>query len=212
MAGVLPASAQTPRSQPSQPRVLIDVGGAVLGGGDLGSVDATYTTPAGGPFTLFSTAQSWSAGAGIIGHLQVRVTPRLAIELSGDFTRPEARSKITGDFESAADTTATQTVSQFRTNLGAVWSFPTRGRWTPFARGTIGWLRHLSNDNTLYSDGVTTDLGGGVRYAWREKPGHIKPYGVRADVFLNIRSGGLDLAQKSRIVAPGFSVSFILKL
>jgi len=203
------ALAQTP---PAQPRVLIDVGGTMLGGGSLGSSDATYTTSTGGSFTLFSTSQSWSAGHGIIGHLEVRVAPRVAVELSGDWTRPEIRSKITSDFEGAAGTTATQRLSQFRANAGVVVSFASHGRWTPFARGAVGWLRHLSSDNTLYQDGVTADLGGGLRYAWREKAGHVKPYGLRADIWLNARSGGLDLAQKSRIIAPGVSVSFILKL
>ena len=177
-----------------------------------GSADATYTTSTGASFTLFSTAQSWSSGEGIIGHLEIRVAPRVALEISGDWTRPEIRSKITSDFEGAADTTATQRVSQFRANGGVVVSFAPRGRWTPFARGAVGWLRHLSSDNTLYQDGVTADLGGGVRYAWREKAGHVTPYGVRADFWLNARSGGLDLAKQSRIVTPGFSVAFILKL
>lgn len=184
----------------------------MLGGGSLGSVSATYTTPTGTPFTLFTTEQSWSAGAGIVGHLQVRVAPRVAIEISGDWTRPEARSKITGDLEGAADSTATQTVSQFRANGGVVVSLAPHGRWTPFVRGALGWMRHLSNENTLYQDGVSGDLGAGVRYAWREKSGHLKPYGVRADVWVNVRSGGLALAPTSRVVAPGFSVAFIFKL
>lgn len=204
-----PAAAQT---RPVPPRILIDVGGTMLGGGALGSTDATYLTPTGESFTLFSTSQSWSAGAGIIGHLQVRVAPRVALELSGSWTRPEIRSKITGDFEGAADTTATAAVSQFLTNGGLVVSFKTRGKWTPFARGAVSWLRHLSDDETLYQDGISAELGGGIRYAWKEKRGHVKPYGLRADVWISARSGGLELAQKSWVIAPGFSAAFIFKL
>ncbi len=204
-----PVSAQV---APLPPRVLLDVGGTVLGGGALGSTDATYVTATGAPFTLFSTSQSWSTGVGATAHLQVRLKPRVAVELSGSWTRPDIRSKITGDFEGAADTTATSAVSQFLTSGGLVVSFRPRGKWTPFARGAVSWLRHLSNDETLYQDGLSADLGGGLRYAWREKRGHVRPYGVRADVWINVRSGGLELAHQSRVIAPGFSAAFIFKL
>jgi len=206
---VAPASAQ---SVPLPPRVLFDVGGTLIGGGALGTTDATYLTPTGQSLTLFSTSQSWSAGAGITGHLQVRLKPRVALELSGTWTRPEIRSKITGDFEGAADTTALQPVSQFLTNGGVVVSFARHGAWTPFARGAVGWLRHLSSDQTLYQDGLSVELGGGVTYVWRPTPGHLRPYGLRADVWANLRRGGLELAQASRIIAPGFSAEFIFKL
>jgi hypothetical protein len=208
LAPAVPAAAQ----QAPPPRVLIDVGGTVLGGGALGSTDATYITPTGQSTTLFSTSQSWSAGAGLIAHLQVRVKPRVDLELTGSWTRPEIRSKITGDFEGAADTTAASTVDQFLTSGGLVVSFARHGKWTPFARGAVSWLRHLSNDQTLYQDGISAELGGGIRYAWKEKRGHVKPYGLRADVWISARSGGLDLAQKSRVIAPGFSAALIFKL
>ena len=204
---VVPAQAQT-----LAPRVLIDVGGAVIGGGGLGSADATYLTPGGTPLTLFSTSQSWSSGAGVIGHLMVRVKPRVAVELSGSWTRPALRTAITGDFEGIANTVASQTVSQFLTNGGVVVSFRPRGRWTPFARGAVGWLRQLSNDQTLYDDGVSADIGGGVRYAWTEKRGHVKPYGLRGDVWMNVRTGGITVAARSRVIAPGMSIALMFKL
>lgn len=194
------------------PRVLVDVGGTALGGGGLGSIDATYTTPTGTSFTLFSTSQSWGAGRGVVGHVMIRVKPRVAIELSESWTRPELRASITGDFEGAPDTMATQAVQQFLTSAGVVVSFTPHGKWTPFARGAVSWMRHLSNDQTLYLDGVAGDLGGGVRYVWKEKSGHVKPYGLRADVWMNVREGGIKLAQKSRVIAPGFSASLIFKL
>lgn len=205
----VPAAAQ---STVAPPRVLIDLGGTMQGGGDLGSTDATYTTPTGTPFTLFSTAQSWGGGAGVVGHLSIRVKPRVALEVSGSWTRPELRARITGDFEGAADTTATQTVSQFLAGAGVAVSFKPRGKWTPFARGAVSWMHHLSNDQTLYQDGVAADLGGGVRYVWKEMRGHVKPYGLRADVWMNVRSGGIELAPRSRIITPGFSASLIFKL
>ncbi len=205
----VPAAAQ---SASAPPRVLLDVGGTLLGGGSLGSTDATYTTPTGASFTLFSTAQSWGSGAGVTAHLLIRVKPRVAFEVSGSWTRPELRARISGDFEGAADTTATETVSQFLTGAGVVVSLTPRGKWTPFARGAVSWMRHLSSDQTLYADGVAADLGGGVRYAWKNARGHVKPYGLRADVWMSVRSGGMALAQRSRIIAPGFSASLIFKL
>ena len=211
-AAIVTCASVPAEAQNTPPRVLFDIGATVLGGGSLGSADAVYTTPSGGAFTLFSTSQSWSAGAGVVGHLQIRLTPRVQLEVSESWTRPEIRSSITGDFEGAANTVATQTVHQFMTSGGLVLSFAPRGRFRPFARGAVSWMRHLSNDQTLYRDGVAADIGGGVVYAWADRNGHIKPYGLRADVFVNVRSGGLDLAKKSRVIAPGFSASFIFKL
>jgi hypothetical protein len=203
---------QRSEAQALAPRVLIDVGAARIGGGSLGSRDATYTTPAGDPFTLFSTSQSWSAGTGVIGHVLVRITPRVAAELSGSWTRPELRSTITADFEGIGNTTASQSVSQFLTSGGLVMSLRQRGKWTPFARGAIGWLRHLTNDQTLYDDGISAEIGGGVKYTWAEKHGHFRPYGLRADVWMNLRTGGIEAAPKSRVIAPGLALSLMFKL
>ena len=194
------------------PRVLIDIGGSWAGGGSLGSTDATYITPSGATMTLFSTSQSVSGGAGLGGHLRVRLTPRVAVEASASWSRPELRSRITGDFESAEETTATQTFSEFLAGGGLVMSFKRESRWRPFARGAVSWMRQLSGDQSHYHDGVRADLGGGMEYVWREKRGHIKPYGLRADVWIGVKRGGLELDQKSRIISPGFSASLIFKL
>ena len=88
----------------------------------------------------------------------------------------------------------------------------TPGGQPPFARGAVSWLRHLSHDQTLYQDGIALDLGGGVDYVWRTKGGHVKPYGLRADVFMNMRSGGIDAAAKSRVIAPAIGLSLIFRM
>lgn len=194
------------------PRLLLDVGGTWTGGGSLGTTDANYITPTGTTMTLFSTTQSVSGGAGLGGHLRVRLTPRVAFEASGSWSRPQLRSRITGDFEGADAVTATQTYSEFLAGGGLVLSFHQQGRWRPFARGAVSWMRQLSGDQSHYHDGYRADLGGGMQFVWREKRGHIKPYGLRADVWIGVKHGGLELDQKSRIVSPGFSASLIFKL
>jgi len=73
-------------------------------------------------------------------------------------------------------------------------------------------MRQLAGDQSHYEDGVSVDLGGGVAYAWREKRGHFTPYGLRADAWLGLRTGGLELDRRSRVIAPGFSAALIFKL
>lgn len=201
------ASAQTP-----VPRVLVDIGATVVGGGALGSTDAVYMTPSGAAYTLFSTSQSWSSGAGFVGHVQIRLSPRVQLEIGESWTRPTMESSITNDVEGAASTVATQTVHQFLTSAGVTVSMPQRGRFRPFGRATLSWLRQLSDDQTLFRSGLAGEFGGGGVYLLADVPGHFKAYGLRADVFVNVRSGGLELAQKSRVIAPGISASFIFKL
>lgn len=206
-----PVSAQT-MTQPASPRVTIDVGAAFIGGGTLGSSDATYASATGTPVTLFSTSQSVKGGAGLIGRLEIRLAGTVALELGGSWTRPKLQSKISSDFEGAENTTATQTISQFLAGGGLVKSFASHGRVTPFVRGTASWMRQLAGDQSLYKDGVSVDLGGGVRYARQSPNGHFKPYGLRADVWMSLRTGGIEIDTKHRLFSPGVSASLIFKL
>ena len=81
----------------------------------------------------------------------------------------------------------------------------------PFARVAVSWLRHLSDDQTLYMDGVAGDLGGGVQYVWRPTPGHLKVYGLRLDAWVSVRDGGLVLARRQRLATPAAAMTLMVK-
>jgi hypothetical protein len=202
---VAPAFAQTP------PRVLLDLGAAWSGGGTFGTADATYTAPDGSVFTLFSTKNSISGGFGGASHLLVRVTPRVAAEISGSFLRPALRSTTSADFEGVDPVTATQRISQFTLGGGAVVRLRDDAAWIPFLRGHAAWLRQLSGDFSLYQDGVAYEAGGGVFHRWKHRAGHFRPYGLRIDGMVSIRRGGIEPAKGKTLISPAFSIALVVK-
>ncbi|TAK17201.1 MAG: hypothetical protein EPO35_03625 [Acidobacteria bacterium] len=206
----LPAA--TPAFAQSPPRLLLDVGAVVVGAAGAGSATANYTAPDGSPVPLFSLSKSVAPAIGVNTHLQIRLTPRVALEVTGEWTRPNLRTKLSGDADGADNVTATQPVHRFVLGGGAVVRLKPFGKWHTFTRASVGWLRELSDDLTLYQDGWVVQAGGGANYQWQEKRGHLRPYAIRTDLWLDIRQGGLKFSTKPRLFAPAFSAALILKL
>ena len=201
----------TPAFAQSPPRLLVDVGAVVVGAAGAGNTTANYTAPDGSQVPLFSLAKSVGPAIGVNSHLQIRLTPRVAFEVTGEWTRPNLRTKLSGDAE-ADDVTARQPIHRFVLGGGAVVRLKPFGNWHTFARGSVGWLRELSDDLTLWQDGWVVQAGGGANYQWKEQRGHFRPYAIRTDFWLDIRHGGLKFSSKPRLFAPAFSAALILKL
>lgn len=210
----LPAAvaAQTPgpTTPREPPRVVLDAGAVWIGGGGAGSAEATYTRADGTAYPLFTMTRRQSGGMGVGGHLLVRVTSRWWVEAHGSVTAPALRVELSRDGE-AADATAGQTVTQFLAGGGVLYGFRPGRTVQPFARVAVSWLRHLSDDQTLYMDGAAGDLGGGVQYVWRPTPGHFKGYGLRLDAWLSVRDGGLVLARRQRLASPAAALTLMVK-
>lgn len=207
LAAAAPASAQT-----TPPRILFDVGAVFLGTAGAGKTTETYTAPDGSSVPQFTLDKSVGPAVGVNGNVSIRISSRLALEATARWARPQFRTKLAGDTDGADNTTATQSVDQFVVGAGAKVSLEQFGHWHTFARGTFGWLRELSDDLSLYQDGWTAELGGGATFQWNEKKGHFRPYGIRTDVWLDLRHGGLSFAEKSRLMAPAFAAAMIFKL
>lgn len=204
----LPVTAAA-QSRPA-PRVVIGAGITGAGGGSLGSTDATYQQPNGTPYVLFTMTRRVTSGLGLIGHLQVRVTRHVWIEGSGAWTAPHLETAITNDVEAAA-ATASQRVSQFQAGGGLIYVVRPEARVRPFFRIAGGWLRQLSDDQTLHQDGWSGDAGGGVQYVWADRRGRFTLYGLRADAGVSVRDGGLPLVARQRLVTPVASVTLMVK-
>lgn len=204
-AAATPAFAQTPR-------LLFDAGATLAGGASAGKSSATYVAPDGTSVPQFSMEKSLGPAVGVNGHLSIRISSRVRIEAAARWARTEFRTKLSGDTDGADSTTATQSVDRFVVGGGAVVALKPFGRWHPFARGSFGWLRELSDDQSLYQDGWVGELGGGANFQWTETRGHFRPYGIRTDLWLDIRHGGLSFSEKSRILSPAFSAAVIFKL
>jgi hypothetical protein len=202
-----PVAAQT-----RPPRVLFDVGAVFVGTAGAGSTAAVYPAPDGSAVPQFTLDKSIGPAIGVNGNVSVSVSPRLSLEMTARWARPSFRTKLGGDTDGADNATATQSVDQFVLGGGARIALKQVGPWHPFARGTFGWLRELSDDLSLYQDGWAAELGGGATFQWKEKKGHLRPYGIRTDVWLDLRHGGFSFAEKSHVLAPAFAAAMIFKL
>jgi hypothetical protein len=215
VAGLVVVSAAPAFAQAVAPstsaRVLLDVGALIVGSADAGSSTITYLAPDGTAIPQFSIEKTAARAFGVSGHVQVRLTPRVALEVTGEWARPELRTRLTGDAE-ADEATATQSIHRFVLGGGVVADVKQLGKWHTFARGSFGWLRELSDDQTLYQDGWVAQMGGGARYQWTAKNGHFRPYGIRTDIWLDVRHGGVAFSDKARLWAPAFSAAVIFKL
>ena len=203
------ASAQTARRD--ERKAEVDVGLVWTGGGSFGSRAASLTAPDGSPYVLFSTTNEISAGVGPEAHLTFRVTRHLRAEATGSWTRPELRSRISSDVEGVGAITSTLGVSAFTAEGSAVWCFQRRGKLEPFLRGGAGWLRELTRDKLLSANAVIASGGGGVKYWWRERDrGLLKRLGLRLDLRLVTRSGGLSLGTGRRLISPAATMGAIV--
>lgn len=194
------------------PRWRFDIGVVGTGVANAGTSTATYISPEGTSVPQFSLEKSIGPAVGVNGRLSFGVTERVRLEVNARWTRAEFRTKLSGDTDGADSATATQSVDRFVVGGGGSVALKQFGRWHTFGRGSFGWLRELSDDQSLYRDGWVAEVGGGVNFQWNEKKGHFRPYGIRTDLWLDVRHGGLPFSEKSRTLAPAVSVAMIFKL
>jgi len=202
-AGTLPSYAQIAGNRPVR-RVEIDVGGGVLGGAELGSVDANLRANAQArqPLRLF-TADSRFARAPV---LRVRagfaLTRRFAVEGGLMFGRPEIRTSITADSEGAPSLTGVERVDQYVVDASLVMvldGLRVGARMVPFVAGGGGYLRQLHEGQTVIEQGQVYHAGGGVKY-WllaRDR-GLVRATGLRGDAGVQVMRGGISFEDRPR--------------
>jgi hypothetical protein len=72
-------------------------------------------------------------------------------------------------------------------------------------------MRELTVDNVLSADGTIASGGAGVKYWWRERDhGFLNHFGLRSEVRLVSRSGGLSLGTSRRVMTPGVTAGVML--
>lgn len=194
----------------------IEVGGGATysGGYDLGSISAeeTRNTGAGtGPFVLFTAESRAKVAPGLQGRLGVYLAPSASIEGGVQFARPVISSRLTDDAESAADVTATETLTRIVAGGSLVlhltgMSFA-GGKGVPFVLGGGGYIRELHEKNEVVETGHEWHAGAGL-HVWFGRSAHR--VGVRGDVGMTRRSGGADASDVARTVpTAGVSVAFL---
>jgi hypothetical protein len=190
------ASAQTRK-------VELGLGAVASGAGSAGDVNATLIDSSGNPLVLFRTENRVAPGLGAELHLAVRVKPRVSVELSGSWLKADLESRVTSDFEDAPSMTTSQGVNQFTVDSSVVYRFARRGKVDPFLRAGAGWLREITSDRALVENGLSANLGGGIKY-WMGR------VAIRVEARLAVRHGGIAFGDAGVRLAPVIAAGLVI--
>lgn len=215
LLGPAQASAQVwagPRS-PHAGSVEVSAGVVFTGAMDLGGRDAEETrniNTGSGPFALFSSASKVAATPAAVFRAGVYLSRAVAIEGGVQYGRATLSTTLSGDAEQAPDLSADDMVTRYLIEGTLVLhlqglSFAS-GRGVPFLAGGGGSLRELHEGNALVETGREYHAGGGVKI-WL---GARRKAGLRADVGVSARSGGIDFTTTRRMLPAG-AVSLVYR-
>jgi hypothetical protein len=205
-AAIVPAaSAQTyiGRDSPRRGSLEVSGGGVWSPGFDTGSGQAelTRSTQTDG-FDLFTFDGKVNGFPGAQVRLGVYLTSALSVEGGVRYAKPRLEFRLSGDAESAADETATETLSHYVFD-GSVLFHLTQasfagGRGVPFISAGGGHIRELHEGNELVETGNEFHVTGGVKYWFGTGK---RRFGLRGEAGLSSRQKGFD-ADEARRTLP----------
>jgi hypothetical protein len=186
----------------SRDRFEASVGGLWIGGAGMGSTQAELRannlTPT--PFRLFSAETNAAAAPGFDARFGYWLTRSMGIEAGFVRVRPELRTRITADAESAPALTVAERIDQYFIDANVIWlldGFRFR-RTVPFVSGGAGYLRQLHEGRTLVEGGQVYQAGGGVRHALMSDVSWIRTVGVRLQGRVYVLVNGVQLEDRPR--------------
>jgi hypothetical protein len=165
------------------------------------------------PFTLFTAASRVTSAMAPDFRVGFAVTPRIAIEGGASFGQPRIGFAIARDAEAPAQEFPGEKLDQYQIDGNVTWQLPIdMGRQlAPFATIGAGYLRQLHQDRALAETGQVYFGGAGVRYWLRGGHGATRAIGLRGDVRVMARNGGIDFEKKKRAY-PSVSVMLFVGL
>ena len=125
------------------------------------------------------------------------LSPRVAIEGTAAFSRPVLAIHLSGDFEGAADTIASETLTEYVIGGSLLYHFGS-GRVVPFVLGGAAYLRQLHDDAAVLQTGTELHAGGGIK-CWFGSG--RRRSGLRVDAQVSARDRSAGFADK-RIALP----------
>ena len=196
------ASAQTyvGGNAPRRGSLEISGGGAWSPGFDTGSGEAelTRSTQTDG-FDLFSFAGDVNGFPGAQVRLGFFVTSAISIEGGVRYAKPRLDFRLSGDAESAADETASETLSHYVFDGSVLFHLTGAsfggGRGLPFVSAGGGQIRELHEGNELVETGNEFHVTGGVKYWFGTGRRRI---GLRGEAGLSSRQKGFDSEEARR--------------
>ena len=196
-------------------RVTISAGVTWSGGYDVGTSTAQLRGNATGatapPFTLFTADSQLSSATAPELRVGVSVTRRLVIEGGATLSHPRIGVSIAADPESASQELPGEELQQYVFDGGLNWQLPINlgRRLAPFVTGGAGYLRQLHEDRTFAETGRIYYAGGGARFWLRGGHDATRPLGLRGEVRMNMRNGGIDFDNNMRTYPTGSLFLFI---
>jgi hypothetical protein len=200
-------------------RPSVSAGVFTTGGYPIGEATAELRrnvlgTTAPPPFTLFRSSTEVNRAAGLDVHVAWPLSPSLAVEIGGAFSRPGLTVSIDGDPEGPAVTLDGSRVAQYVVDATLVWQLSQvrmGDRTRPFVSAGGGYLRQLYDERTRVETGQLLHVGAGVRHWLRGGRGVGRDVGLRGDVRYYLRRQGVEFAGETRQF-PAASVSLFVGL
>ena len=183
-------------------------GGVLAAGKDLPDVAATLTRNPGtgsGPLELFQSDATLTSAIGGQARAGVYLSPAIVVEGGFQYARPKVEVRLSGDFEDAATTTASETVSSYLFTGSMLYHFGrAQSGFRPFIAGGGGHIRDVHEGSNVVDTGYEFHAGGGFKW-WLSK-GRSSRFGIRGDIVASVREGGV-ATEEGRRVAPTASIS-----
>ena len=197
------ATAPVYAQQPLLHHLEVSLGGGVFGAGSLGSIDANLransATPQ--PYRVFSTSSRLGAAPLLETRLAFTLTRRLSLEGRFGYSRPDVRTSVSGDVESAPAVTIIERIDQFAIDGGIkvrIDEWRLTG-FTPFVTAGAGYLRQLHAGQALVEQGHNYFVGGGVTRPLVTRNRHmVKTIALRGDGRLDLLVGGIGPRDRPR--------------
>jgi hypothetical protein len=204
-----PGLAQSPTASSGR-AVQLSLGGLVFGETSFGDIDAEYIASNGSRVVVFQTENALRPGFGLEVHLGLALSPAFEVEATGSWARADLRSRVLNDVEGVETTVVKEPLNRFGVEGAALWLFSRRGKVAWFARGSAGWMRDLTGNDSLVEDGFAGSAGGGMKYLWNQAGDGFRVAGFRVEGRVLVHKGGVSIGENRVRWTPAAAGSLIM--
>jgi hypothetical protein len=198
-----PATAQDTGPALAPHRFVLSAGATASGGYPVGDRTADLRRNATGspaPVPLFRTESAFDWAPGFDARVDFAITRSLAVEVGATYATPRLGVTVLDDDESDPSVQLSEEVSQYSVDVSGLWHlpWPSLGRARPYVIGGGGYLRQLHQDRLVAETGQQIHAGAGLWLWFSGASASPRSTGVRAEVRLVRRFGGIEFEDASR--------------
>jgi hypothetical protein len=188
----VPVAAQTGAS--TEGRFEIAGGGGLFTNSSLGARDANLRAndTQASPFRLFSSETQLAKAPFVEARIGYRIARRFDLDGRVTFSRPELRTSLSADAESAPAIMAVERLDHYLIEAGILFMLDELrfGSTMPFVSGGAGYVRQLHEGLTLIDQGSDYYIGGGVKHRLVTRArARLKAVGLQAEARLRVMIG-----------------------